>query len=272
MKRFRILNSIMDGKGMKGEFMYEYVTDKKFIMRMRKSCGEIMQDLCHTLKQEYDIGAQFYLVGSGDEKLILQNASEPIDLDYNLEIVRCADFDDCRHIKECVRKAFNMVLRNYGLNDCRDFTPSLTTYKMYFQNRIKYSHYLTFSSALAPVTAKNSDLRCAMGTSYSLYHLAVTNNIYFSMDVCIVSKDSKRNCYRLIHEKASDKYYWNIAPNSKNLKMKSEFIKKNGNWNLVRNQYKNIKNHYLQQNDFDHPSFVCYIEAVNNVYNSIKQR
>lgn len=90
------------------------------------------------------------------------------------------------------------------------------------------------------------------------------------MDVCIVSKDSKRNCYRLIHEKASDKYYWNIAPNSKNLKMKSEFIKKNGNWNLVRNQYKNIKNHYLQQNDFDHPSFVCYIEAVNNVYNSIK--
>lgn len=114
--------------------MYEYVTDKKFIKRMRKSCGEIMQDLCHTLKQEYDIGAQFYLIGSGDEKLILQNASEPIDLDYNLEIVRCADFDDCRHIKECVRKAFNMVLRNYGLRDCQDSTSSLTTYKMYFQD------------------------------------------------------------------------------------------------------------------------------------------
>lgn len=256
--------------------MYEYVTDKKFIMRMRKSCGEIMQDLCHTLKQKYDIGAQFYLVGSGAKNLILQNASKPIDLDYNLEIVRCADFDDCRHIKECVRKAFNMVLRNYGLRDCEDSTSSLTTCKMYFQdmNKAPY-HYVTFTSVFTPVTAKTSNLRCAMNTSNAFSRPSDPNNIYFSMDVCIVSKDSKRNCYRLIHEKArsvndSDKYYWNIAPNSKNLKMKSEFIKKNGNWNLVRNQYKNIKNHYLQQNDHDHPSFICYIEAVNNVYNSIK--
>lgn len=238
---------------------------------MRKSCGEIMQDLCHTLKENYNISAQFHLVGSGSNNLILQNASEPIDLDYNLEIVRCADFNDCRRIKECVKNAFNIVLRNYGLSDCRDFTPSLTTYKMYFQNRIQYSyHYVTSSSALAPVTAKNSDLRCAMDPSYLLYHLAVPNNIYFSMDVCIVTKDSKGKYYRLIHEKASDKYYWNIAPNSKNLKMKAEFIKKNGKWNLVRNQYKTIKNRYLQQNDSDHPSFICYIEAVNNVYNSIK--
>lgn len=247
--------------------MYEYVTDKKFIKRMRKSCGEIMQDLCHTLKQEYDIGAQFYLVGSGDKKLILQHASEPIDLDYNLEIVRCTDFDDCRHIKECVRKAFNMVLRNYGLRDCQDSTSSLTTYKMYFQD-MPSTPYQFVNYIYA--TAKKSDLRRA--TDY-LYN---PNNIYFSIDVCIVAKDNKGSFYRLIHEKTGftyyDKYFWNIAPNSKNLKKKSEFIKKNGNWNLVRNQYKNIKNRYLQQNDHDHPSFICYIEAVNNVYNSIKQR
>lgn len=44
-----------------------------------------MQDFCHTLKAEFDIGAQFYFVGSGTKNLILQNASEPIDLDYNLD-------------------------------------------------------------------------------------------------------------------------------------------------------------------------------------------
>ena len=67
--------------------MYEYVNDKEFLSRMRSLCGEIMQDLCHTLKSEYDIGASFYLVGSGAKNLIMQNANRPIDLDYNLEII-----------------------------------------------------------------------------------------------------------------------------------------------------------------------------------------
>ena len=34
--------------------MYKYVEDKQFLSRMRSLCGEIMQDLCHTLKEEYD--------------------------------------------------------------------------------------------------------------------------------------------------------------------------------------------------------------------------
>ena len=50
-----------------------------------------MQLLCHYLKEDYDIGANFYLVGSGARNLILQNENSPIDLDYNLEIVRCED-------------------------------------------------------------------------------------------------------------------------------------------------------------------------------------
>ena len=37
-----------------------------------------------------------------------------------------------------------------------------------------------------------------------------------------------------------------------------------------REQYKSIKNRYLSYGEHNHPSFVCYIEAVNNVYNSIK--
>lgn len=112
--------------------MYKYVEDKQFLSRMRSLCGEIMQDLCHTLKEEYDIGASFYLVGSGARNLILQNANQPIDLDYNLEITRTDDWEDCKEIKECVRKAFNIVLREYGWSDCQDSTSSLTTEKRHF--------------------------------------------------------------------------------------------------------------------------------------------
>lgn len=59
--------------GTKGVFMYRYIDDKEFISKMRSVCGEIMQDLCHILKEDYDIGAVFYLVGSGAKNLILQN-------------------------------------------------------------------------------------------------------------------------------------------------------------------------------------------------------
>lgn len=231
--------------------MYEYVNDKQFIMSMRSCCGDIMQDLCHTLKEEYDIGATFTLVGSGARNLILQNANEPIDLDYNLKIVRSDDWD-CKYIKECVRKAFNIVLRRHGWRDCEDSKSSLTTKK----------------------------------------HCLPGNKTLFSIDVCIVREDDDGNLYRLIHKKTGnvndisyicaciyggvptsrpvDEYYWNMAPNSKDIKFKVDYIKRNGKWELVREQYKRIKNRYLTQNDHNHPSFICYIEVVNNVYNSRK--
>ncbi len=213
--------------------MYEYVNDKEFLSCMRSLCGEIMQELCHTLKSEYDIGASFYLVGSGARNLIMQNDNRPIDLDYNLEIIRINDFENCRYIKECVRKAFNMVLRKYRWRDCEDSTSSLTTEKRHFKKG---------------------------------------NQTEFSIDICIVCKDTEDNSHRLIHKKTgstyNDQYFWNQAQNSKGIREKAKFIKDKGKWEKVREQYKRIKNKYLTSNDYHHPSFICYIEAVNNVYNS----
>ena len=192
-----------------------------------------MQLLCHYLKEDYDIGASFYLVGSGARNLILQNENRPIDLDYNLEIVRCEDYDDCRYLKECCRKTFNKVLHEYKLHDCEDSTSSLT------------SKLIQFNSG---------------------------NNTEFSIDICITTMDVKDNYHRLIHDKTGwtikDRYFWNMAPQSKGLKEKVYFIKKSGKWELVRDQSIRIKNKYLTRNDDDHPSFVCYIESVNNVYNA----
>lgn len=213
--------------------MYHYIDDKKFISRLKQHCGKIMQSLCHNLKEEFDIGANFYLVGSGAKNLIMQNEANPIDLDYNLEIVRCEDINDCRYLKECTIKAFNLTLQQFGWGNCRDSTSSLTTEKRYFTEG---------------------------------------NQTPFSIDVCITARDNTDNYYRLIHIKtgwvAYDEYYWNIAQNSTKIKAKADYIKSKGKWNLVREQYKRLKNNYLTLNDHNHPSFVCYIEAVNNVYNS----
>lgn len=211
--------------------MYNYVIDKKFISKMKVLCGDIMQDLCHQLKEEYDIGANFYMVGSGARNLIMQNGNNPIDLDYNLELVRC-EYSNGRDIKENVMKALNKVLREYNIATCKDSTSAITTNKVYFTKG---------------------------------------NKTEFSMDIAIVYRDKNDNIYRLIHEKygfvALDKYYWVQAPNSKHIKYKVKKIKKFGMWEDVRKQYNDIKNRYLCYNDYNHSSFICYIEAVNNVYN-----
>jgi len=217
--------------------MYHWVEDKEFVSSMRQLCGDIMQDLCHTLKVDYDISATFYLVGSGARNLILQNANVPIDLDYNLEIVGCEDYEKCKELKQEIKKAFNQVLREYKLDDCDDSTSSLTT------------KYIRFTEG---------------------------NQTLFSMDVAITCRDTKNNYYRLIHDKGynswSDKYSWNQAPNSKRVAEKVKEIKSKGKWQEVRTQYINLKNKYLKANDHNHPSFVCYIEAVNNVYNKCKSK
>lgn len=176
--------------------MFDYVKDKEFLSRVRNLCGDIMQDFCHYLKEDYDIGAIFYLVGSGARNLIVQNASMPIDLDYNIEIVRCEDYEDCKNLKECARKAFNKALNEYGWGNCEDSTSSLTTEGRYFTKG---------------------------------------NPTEFSMDVCIVCRDTEERFYRLIHKKTGltycDQYYWNEAPHSAEIQKKVKYIKQKGNGN-----------------------------------------
>jgi hypothetical protein len=218
--------------------MYKYVKDKEYLALLRRTCGSMMQELCHILKEDYDIGAVPKLIGSGSRKLITQNGNNPVDLDYNLEIVKCKVYGNCRSIKEAVRKSFNKVLRDRNWNDCSDSTSSLGTETRYF-------------------------------TDYP-------NKPSFSIDVGIVCRNSKGSYYRLIHEKtgrvSEDGYYWNEAPNSHKVRKKFEFIIQKGKWTMISDEYLRLKNMYLRQNDHNHPSFICYIEAVNNVYNKLQNR
>lgn len=113
-------------------------------------------------------------------------------MDYDLVIQKCANINDCRAIKETVRKALNKIMNEQNLRDVQDSTSSLTTEKLHFNDCPK---------------------------------------IQFSMDVCIVAKGNDGSWHRLIHEKTGisymDRYYWNEAPNSANVSRKAYNLKAN---------------------------------------------
>ena len=216
--------------------MYDYVEDKEFLRKAQADCSQMMRELEDELREE-GINTQFFLVGSGARNMVMQNGDGPIDFDYNLNIISCDDISDCRSIKEAVRKAFNRVLDNYRLPNVSDSTIPLTTRPIHYTN---------------------------------------DPDNEFTIDVCIVRKVNEK-WERLKHEKTgiwqNDRYYWNIAPNSNKYAEKAKAIKTvPGWWEVVRQQYKDIKNMYLSRNDHDHPSFVCYVEAVSNVYNHMRQK
>ena len=220
--------------------MYDYISkkDKEFLSKMRSICSDLVNQLVQHINNDNTLYVEANLVGSGAKHLETQNNEEPVDLDYNLVILDTngLEITNCREIKEYVRKAFNEVLSKNGWGDCKDSTSALTTEKRHFKKG---------------------------------------NRTEFSIDLAIIF-EGKNNWYRLIHDKTGstnhDGYYWNEGPDSKNLVKRAQWIKDAGLWIKVRDTYLDKKNEYLRRNDHNHPSFICYIEAVNEVYYaSIKQ-
>lgn len=217
--------------------MYKYVNDKEYLKNLKSTCNNIMSELRDTINDEGKLSVIFTLIGSGAKNLITQNAEQAVDLDYNLVITKFKNFEknQTKEIKEYVRKVFNKVLNNNGWDDCQDSTSVLATQKRVFKKGSKTP---------------------------------------FSIEVCIVYKDNKDIWNRLIHNKTgntnNDNWVWNMAPNSMKIKEKVNWLKENGHWNNVRVTYLEKKNLYLKRNDYNHPSFICYIEAVNDVYNKNK--
>lgn len=218
--------------------MYKLVSEAE-ARKYRKSCSNVLKETCTILKSK-DISAQFTLVGSGARNLITRNGNGPYDLDYNLEILKAPEnlLNDPGKLKDNVRAALNKA-SNTQFSDAQDST-SVLTCLLYFKNR---------------------------------------PNVKFKFDVAIVKKDRNGVYSRLIYDKhpfgiystfgAHGVYIWNQVPNSHNVRKKAEQIKKMNKWNLVRERYLDKKNRYLARHDNDHPSFIVYIETVNEIYSQL---
>ena len=211
--------------------MYHYIEDKEFLKNMRRICSNIINQLVQAINRDNLMKVNFQLVGSGARHLETQNSNNPVDLDYNVNILDISfDINDCKRIKEYIRKTFNKILKSNNWGDCNDSTSVLSTEYRYFTSG---------------------------------------NNTRFKIDLGIVVEDNER-WHRLIHQKTgiidNDSWIWNESPNSKNLDKKVKFIKNNHYWDDVIVTYLDKKNIYLTRNDHNHPSFNCYIETINEVY------
>ena len=213
--------------------MYHYIEDKDFLKRMKGLCSDIINQLVQQINRDGEMEVKANLVGSGAKNLITQNEKEPVDLDYNLEIVDSGSFNinDGTGIKEYVRKQFNIVLKANGWGDCQDSTSALTTGQRVFNKG---------------------------------------NRTPFSIDLCIIAT-SDDGWFRLIHDKTGyvsrDRWYWNKGRNSEKMQQKVDWLKEYDLWLEVRDTYLEKKNMYLRRNDHEHSSFTIYIETVNEVYN-----
>lgn len=212
--------------------MYHYIQDKDFLKRLKGTCHDIVNQLVQSINNDSVMTVKACLVGSGAKNLITQNENESIDLDYNLCIVSTKSINILagREIKEYVRKQFNKTLYLNGWGDCQDSTSVFTTEKRVFKEG---------------------------------------NQTAFRIDVAITCKIHDK-WQRLIHKKTGlvnlDGYYWNEVQDSGKLEEKARVIKSKNLWGEVRSTYLEKKNFYLCRNDYTHPSFIIYVEAVNQVY------
>lgn len=221
--------------GREGEllYMYHYIQDKDFLKRLKGACGDIVNQLVQSINNDSVMTVRACLVGSGAKNLVTQNGNEPVDLDYNLCIVRTEAINilDGNGIKEYVRKQFNKILYLNGWGDCHDSTSVFTTEERVFKKG---------------------------------------NQTAFKIDIAITCKYNN-SWQRLIHQKTGivslDRYYWNEVQNSRRLEEKVSAIKSNYLWKEVRGIYLDKKNFYLCRNNYSHPSFIVYVETVNQIYN-----
>ena len=166
--------------------------------------------------------------------MVTRNSDGPFDLDYNLEIVKVPEEyrRDLRHLKDTIRVLLDRAAGMKCFSESQDSTSCLT----------------------------------------ALRHSKDESKIEFSFDVAIVTRNSKGNFYRLIHNKnalgfGADQYVWNEIADSHDVAQKAKRLKSEGLWLDVRNRYIERKNMYLsRQWDKDHPSFVVYVEIVNETY------
>lgn len=185
--------------------------------------------------KEKGITAQFTLVGSGARNMVTRNGDGPFDLDYNLEIIKAPNeyWNNLRHLKDTVRVLLDRAADLQCFSESKDSTSCLT----------------------------------------ALLHFKDEPTVKFKFDVAIVARNSKGTLCRLIHNKnvlicGNEQYVWKEVPNSHDVAQKANQIKAAGLWLDVREQYVKLKEMYLTRCwDKDHPSFIVYIEAVNNVYN-----
>lgn len=217
---------------------YEYVSEKE-VKPYRSECSQMLTELRDYLNEEYGIVTQFFLVGSGSDarKLVMRNGNAPFDLDYNLMVIRMPEeyWNNPQCLKNRVRDSLNLILRRSR------------------SRVVRGGRFSDGKDSTSVITAL-------------MYTPSILSQVVFSFDLAILAKDEDGTYYRLIHDKRSNNYHWGEAPAVHHIRKKADAIKSKRYWDEVRERYKYKKNMYLERQDKSHPSYIVYVETINEIY------
>lgn len=195
------------------------------VKELNQWCLDILHEVQEELKEYFTFDIR--LIGSGDKRLVTQNADNCFDLDYNLILQRDKQglLDNPKRIKDLFVARFNDVLKR--------------TVDGYF-------HACDSSSVITIKIIRN-------------------NRLEFSFDVAIIVEGDDGYFYRLVNDKNSKRYIWNRVKNSNDYFERFQLVKKNGEWQQFKERYLELKNMHLSRQD-DIKSFSIFLETLNEFY------
>lgn len=197
---------------------------------VREQMEEIIRQVQDEVRNHFTF--QYFIVGSAKRNMITRDEKNNTGFDFDYNIQPNCDFNDYSpaEIKRILRLAFEKVGKKYGYTKCEDSTRVITI-KQY---------------------------------AYGLYR---SNEIFHSCDFAIVRKLGKTVQY-IHYDKSTGRYYWENQPKEfYKIDDKVRYIKREKCWNDVIDEYI-----YLKRNntDSEKKSRSLYAEAVNNIYNQLK--
>lgn len=203
---------------------YKYA-EQRAVTDLNKWCMNILHDVQKEVSDYFTFDIR--LIGSGDKRLVTQNAEESFDLDYNIILQKDKKglLDNPKQIKDIFIARFNKVLNRY-IDNC----------------------YHT-SDSTSVITIKNIQ----------------KGKLLFSFDVAIIVEGNDGYFYRLTNDKNFNRYIWNRVKNSADYFEKFQRIKEEGLWLKFKNRYLELKNWHLSRQD-GVKSFSIFLETLNEVY------
>lgn len=215
--------------------MFEYVTKAEY-KPVKMELQKIICKVVAYMKKEYETECQCKLIGSGKRHLVTRvvGGNGGYDFDYNLIIAapKPGYHYNADVVKRQFMDAFRFALKGTKYKDPQDSTSAITI-KVVDKQKSRIEH---------------------------------------SCDFAIIYYDRNRaenGYYYLKNDKRQKRYSFEFRNLSRNVDAKiEEILEYNNGWNAIRAEYLKLKN---ANRDNNKHSFSLYLEAVNNVYNSLPE-
>lgn len=203
--------------------MYHTV-DQKICKELRIKCEEILKGVQDYISEYFTF--QFYLIGSGERKLVTQNDNGYFDLDYNLVLMKDKKglINNPKRIKDIFLDAFNKLNPDLGFSFAQNSTSVIT------------------SKLISKIN---------------------NEKIKFSFDCAIMCEGNSGSMYKIAFVKP-DRYLWNEIKDTKDFNAKYSFLVQNGRFKEIKDRYVYMKNLYLE-NGIKKSSYSILNEVVNDL-------